>query len=114
MSKHVLPSEISEPQRSATTDFPIRFGFGTATVSGRTESNDLEFKLNIGGRAGVLFAPSNVSDTFQLLSWQRTPLVAAIFGVDLDGSIFGDVAPVLQGESNIWIPNFGRRGQAST
>jgi hypothetical protein len=76
--------------KAASVGFPIA-GFTFPGWKMITATENLEFGLERGGRVGVLFKPSKQRFPNESIELKY---IAMIFGVNLDGSVYGDITGI--------------------
>lgn len=101
--------------------------FSTNTGQKSITDSNVEFDLQRGGRVGVLFEPTKKKFANEPES-NRLEFIAVIFGVNLDGSIYGDIFGIMKhdlegikiesstgsrardvdGRKNLWLEKYTR------
>lgn len=76
---------------------PIGNIFSTNAGQKSITDSHVEFDLQRGGRVGILFEPSKKKFANEP-EWNRLKFIAVIFGVNLDGSIYGDIVGILKND----------------
>jgi hypothetical protein len=81
----------------------------TSTPRGSSQQGTLNYTLMAGGRAAVLLSPWSASESSLVLSWDgAVQYIAVVFGVNLDGSIYGDIIGIAPGVSTEIIDKMRR------
>lgn len=83
------PYWISQSKASS-----VGFTHAHSTIPGQRESL-LDFRLERGGRVGVLFRPSKKFISYYSNPSNTLEFMAVIFGVNLDKSVYGDIIGIM-------------------
>jgi len=87
----------------------VGLNLAASTSRGASQQGSLDYTLVAGGRAAVLLSPWPASKSSLVLLWGgAVQYIAVVFGVNLNGSIYGDIIEIAPGVSTEIIDKMRR------
>jgi hypothetical protein len=94
---------LSSSFRSFWNASTVGLMLAASTSGGSSQQGTLDYTLMAGGRPAVLLSPWSASKSSLVSLWdgavQYIAYVAVVFGVNLDGSVYGDIIGIAPGVS---------------
>jgi hypothetical protein len=103
---------LSSSFRSFWNASTVGLMLAASTSGGSSQQGTLDYTLMAGGRPAVLLSPWSASKSSLVSLWdgavQYIAYVAVVFGVNLDGSVYGDIIGIAPGVSTEIIDEMRR------